>query len=145
MWGIDRLLKGGQQVTTPNLGVLNTVMSAILVTLLIALVGGLFGLALTNLGRKGNRAENLWIYGLIGGAVLWILFLFMVDYLGYPPAGMLGSIIGLGVLTLLWGFFLGWTIRFTLFAAPEVEKTNLSRRRLLYATGAVVAALAAGD
>jgi hypothetical protein len=143
--GIDRLLQGSQQVTTPNLGAIDAIFQPFLAVLLVAVLSGVFGLILTNIGRKkAERAQKLPLYGLIGGAVLWVLFALMVNYLGYPPAGQLWSIVGLGVLTLLWGVFLGWTLKFILFSPPAEAETDLSRRRALYIAGTSAAALVAG-
>jgi hypothetical protein len=143
--GIDRLLQGSQQVTTPNLGAINAIFQPVLAVLLVAVLSGLVGLILTSIARKkAERAEHLPLYGLVSGVVLWALFALMINYLGYPPAGPIWSVIGLGVLSLLWGAFLGWTLKFTLFLPPAEAETDLSRRRALYVAGTSIAALAAG-
>jgi len=133
--GIDRLLQGSQQVTTPNMGAINQILQPLIAVLLIALVGGLFGLILVNSGLKHGSSKLLVIYGLMGGAVLSIVFSLINQYLGFPQAGIWPTILFISALMLLWGSGLGWSISKSVFPKESANKTDVNRRRFLVLAG----------
>ena len=143
--GIDRLLQGSQQVTTPNLGAIDQLIQPFISVLLIVVLGGFFGLILVNIGLKGNRSKRLYLFGLLGGSFLWIIFSLIKWYLGFSDINAFFSIISIGVIMLLWGGLLGWALQRTQFPEQEIPEMDLKRRRFLYyALSSVVAMIAAG-
>ncbi|MFP4343986.1 MAG: molybdopterin-dependent oxidoreductase [Anaerolineales bacterium] len=147
IFGIDQLLSGGQDqqspTPTPNVGALSGNLQPLLAILFVVLFGALFGLILVTRGRRTEKPRRLPLFGLAGGALIWIILVLINNYLSFPPAGALSSILWLGVLCLAWGAALGWLVQRTLFPV-EVEEVDLARRRWLYVGGTGLVALILG-
>lgn len=137
--GIDRLLQGSQQVTTPNMGAINALLQPLIAVLLLALIGAVFGLILVNLGQTKHRV----LYGGIGGILLALAFSLINQYLGFPLAGIWLSIIFITGLMILWGMSLGWAVDKLIYPAESAENTDLNRRRFLAMAGSTILAAVA--
>ncbi len=148
IFGIDQLLTGGQgqqsQTPTPNVGALSGTLQPLLAILFVLLFGALFGLVLVTRGRRTEKPRRLPLFGLAGGAIIWIILILINNYLSFPTAGALASILWLGALCLAWGAALGWLVQRTLFPVEVDEEVDLSRRRWLYVGGTGLVALILG-
>jgi len=138
--GIDRLLQGSQQVTTPNLGAIEGVFQPVIAVAVLALVGAIFGLVLANLGAREGNKTHLVLFGLIGGGMLVFAFSLINQTLGFPEAGRWASILFITAISLLWGGCLGWVIDRLVFPLESVGETDLNRRRFLAIAGSTLLA-----
>jgi DMSO/TMAO reductase YedYZ molybdopterin-dependent catalytic subunit len=100
--------------------------------LLFIAVGAMFGAVLAAVGRR--KPGQLAVYGMIGGAILFIPVLLIELNMGLPNFWV--SLIWLVVVFLGWGALLGRLFQATILPLPEEFPSALSRRQFLYLVGA---------
>jgi DMSO/TMAO reductase YedYZ molybdopterin-dependent catalytic subunit len=99
------------------------------------LAGAVFGLVLALLGRRWpGRLVSL---GILGGLLLFIAVALVEIWLGFPAAGVVATLVWLGVVFAGWGAVLGRLIRDTSLSQPAAApESGVSRRQFLYLVGA---------
>ena len=110
-----------------------------------ALIGAIFGAILVLLGRR--RAQKLTNAGMLGGALLALAMALIEASLGFK-AGLLVTVIWLGILFPTWGAVLGWLLakpaavtQLPATQGPSEPVSSLSRREFLYLGASSAAAV----
>ena len=106
-------------------------------------LGGLLG-GVVGLFARQRLVRQLPMIGLGLGLLLFILFVPVQVSLGFPSAGIVASILWLGLLFGTWGLVLGLLVQGTVQARAEARETTLSRREALYLGASALVAVVAG-
>ena len=122
-------------ITRFNLGPTSAVAKQVELGIAIAqflVLGGVFGLILAWLYRRGNT--HLADYGAVGGLLISLPPMLIVFTLPTAPAGILASLLWLGLVLTGWGWLLGRLIVVLVEQQPE-QPEAVSRRQFLWLVG----------
>lgn len=100
--------------------------------ILFMLIGGVFAVVLGFLGER--NPHRLVLFGTLGGMLLALVVLLILNTLPLPPAGPLFSALWIGIIFPLWGAVLGRLLK-ELYAPESAEEGALTRRQFLYLVG----------
>jgi DMSO/TMAO reductase YedYZ molybdopterin-dependent catalytic subunit len=110
--------------------------------LLFIVAAGVLGLVVAFIGRFSRR-RRLPLIGLVVGLFTEIPALVAQVTLGFGAGELIASAVWLAVVLGGWGLAVGWLIQASLQARVATEGRGLSRREVLYLTGAATIALIA--
>jgi len=130
--GIDSMVA---VISRFNLGPTASVSKAIEMTmavLLFMLIGAVFAIVLGFIGSR--NPHRIVLSGALGGLLLALFVLLIMNTLPLPPAGPLLSALWLGLIFPVWGAVLGRLLRI-LYAQDIEPEGGLTRRQFLYLVG----------